>query len=129
MKKITGNHVLLAVIGGLLVWIGTVVQKEMDKSNDAYRIAYEIKMAFLQKTYSLDSISVANKNEVIDSLEVIKDLFGLRTSKVDSVYDHIIVPTLKQVHKNTGRISILEKKVEKIEREKDLTLFENSGLK
>lgn len=129
MKKLQLNHVLLSIIGGLLIWIGTQVQRSFGKSDGAHEIAHRIEMAFLKKTYSMDSISVANKNEVIDSLEVIKDLFGMRTYKVDSVYDNIIVPTLRQVNRNSGRISILEEKVDRIEREKDLTLFENSGLK
>lgn len=132
IKQVTANHVLLTIIGSLLLWIGTQTQRSYQKSDDAVDVVHAIEMAFVTKSYKMDSVSSANKDEVIDSLQVVKQMiekFGIRADTVDKVYYEAFIPLVKKVGNNTGRISILEDKVKRIERFNDMTSFEKIGIK
>ena len=133
-SKITGTHVLLGVIGGMLAWIGTVLMMTMNKVDTTTENQHRQEIVFIQTVNGFEAKVDEVKETMIDSLGSFEDrmlaVFGQHKDTATSVYRDVLIPLTHQVSKNSQRISALEKKEsERSQHDAKLLTFEETGLK
>lgn len=136
LKKVTGNHVLLAIIGVLMTWQGIDNRIAISITKDAVEVAQEARISYLKATFAAENIQAAvenNKEVVIDSIDALRNeiiaLFQVRADTVDQVYQGVLLPLVNQVDVNTAEISILKSKESARCKREILTTMQVSGLK